>query len=590
MVLLKIYNHKTIIDQASDAEFLAIIKSLRIWNENPKSYFNKDKRPFTSILYKKEKAFPTGFLDIFIQRIKRRKIKYKIEDCRHYPIASHNYSLKNTEYDDLWENQEIAFDAIKKNPVGAISSPTGTGKTKIISLTIDYLKVKTLIIVPSTSVQEQMYEKYCELFGKENVGFDAPKFDAKVTISKINYINKKVQEQLDNPDENNYKKANKASLLYDNEKTNIEDEDIKSRIKRLLSEDEELVKLYDQLKDKTITHQEKVKLKQKIQYKEAMIKVKEKQKETYKKNIEKARKPKLIKLSKKQEYELYGYPISIVCFQSLPSLTYEYLQSVECVIIDECHHASAKSIRYALDKMPNAGYRYAFSATVWRDKKSEDFLLKSAIGTKILYELKGYEAVAKKIIVKPELYYITPPSPDTFLKKVKHWRTIVDKGIVHNRTRNESIVRKALELASEGENVFICIDEVDHMNELEKMFKKKKIEPLLIYGKLNKKDKKERIKKVGLSLEGLISIGTMAVGEGTDMPEITVIILASYGKATIRLLQRIGRGVRKTGRKELTGMKVFDYDDCFNPTLQKHSNMRKNTFKLQYEKEPESIF
>src|SRR5690606_11618735 len=82
-----------------------------------------------------------------------------------------------------------------------------------------------------------------------------------------------------------------------------------------------------------------------------------------------------------------GADITVVCFNSLVDASKEFLESIECVIIDECHHSSAVTIREALDKMPNAAYRYGFSATPWRDKSADQKLLLAALGDNIIYDL-----------------------------------------------------------------------------------------------------------------------------------------------------------------------------------------------------------
>ena len=76
------------------------------------------------------------------------------------------------------------------------------------------------------------------------------------------------------------------------------------------------------------------------------------------------------------------------------------------------------------------------------------------------------------------------------------------------------------------------------------------------------------------------SVGTISVGEGTDMPYIDVVILASGGKSSIRLLQRIGRGLRTPEGKD--SLLVIDFQDWFNPILLRHSLARQKTFREYY--------
>lgn len=293
------------------------------------------------------------------------------------------------------------------------------------------------------------------------------------------------------------------------------------------------------------------------------------------------KKPKNPKLKAKKIKKLpKGSNITVVCFNSLADASLEFLQSIECVIVDECHHSSAVTIREALDKMSKAAYRYGFSATPWRDKNADQKLLLSALGDNIIYDLPGEEAVNRGIIAKPRYDVITSPTPDQWLQDDRNWRMILEKGIIGNTTRNKSIVSKAMDLYQNDHNVFICVDEISHLEILQKRFKELGVDALIIHGEQNPKINDANIKKIGHSTGGLISIGTMAVGEGTDMPNISAIILASGGKASIRFLQRIGRGTRLTnGKNEVI---VVDFEDWFNPTLLKHSRERKRIFKKYF--------
>jgi superfamily II DNA or RNA helicase len=107
---------------------------------------------------------------------------------------------------------------------------------------------------------------------------------------------------------------------------------------------------------------------------------------------------------------------------------------------------------------------------------------------------------------------------------------------------------------------------------------------VIIHGELPSFEKEQKIQKVGKHKGAMITIGTMAVGIGTDMPEINVVIIASSGKSTIRFLQRIGRGSRRTSASFL----VIDFFDWFHPKLMDYSKSRMRTFNSEY-KNPKEL-
>ena len=547
MIKLTVCHHKVFID-ASSSELVSFKKYLKIYSP----LFNPPPGhpPFEliNLFYKEDKSFPTGYLGEVEKKLKKNAVSYEVFDTRRYPNAKINYRLEKDE--EMWDNQDEAFEEIKKNPVGTVSSATGTGKTRIIEETINHRGLKTLVVVPYRLIQNQMYKKFADDFGRKNVSIKMPKKG----------------EALDVKDTITYKKiGGNVSDLYEKSETKTNGRKLGSSYSVDVDETKPKMKLGSSYSkeffDSDLSNEEKY-LKDK-KHEKKFVDFKEKQK--------------LKQFSKKIKKKVpKGSNITIVCFNSLPEASQEFLDSIECVIIDECHHSSAITIREALDRMPNAAYRYGFSATPWRDKNADHKLLLSALGDKIIYDLGGKEAVDRGIIAKPKYQVITSPTPDLFLQEDRNWRNIVEKGLIGNKTRNTSIINKAVDLFENDHNVLICVDEIAHLEILASRFKQRGIDVLTIHGEQNHKLNDENIKKISASTKGLISIGTMAVGEGTDMPNISAIILASGGKASIRFLQRIGRGTRLTnGKNEVI---VVDFEDWFNPVLLKHFRERKRIF------------
>lgn len=561
MIHLRVEHHKVFIVEANSVELASLRKFLKVYNPlfNPPPGMP----PFETInlYYKDDKSFPSGYLSEVLAKGKKAGLDFKVVDKRTYPGPTKKFK-SNPEADDLWENQEEALNEIKKQVLGTISSPTGSGKTRLIEETILYRNVKTLVIVPYRLIQGQMSGKLIKTFGKKHVSTKMPKKDPEdenktqneaPSYQKIGGGYSDLYETSQGPQKSG-KKLGSSYIIE-------------------VKEDAPKKKLGSSYGSEFYGNQETPEegyLKKKGHNLDKKFKGQKLKGGLGKPNNKKI-KPKKVDL---------GADITVVCFNSLVDASKEFLESIECVIIDECHHSSAVTIREALDKMPNAAYRYGFSATPWRDKSADQKLLLAALGDNIIYDLGGAEAVDRGIIAKPRYQVITSPTPDQWLQDDRNWRAIVEKGIIGNSSRNTSIVNKAIDLKDNDHNVFICVDEISHVEILKKRFEEKGVTPLIIHGEQNPAINQKNIKNIGSSKGGLISIGTMAVGEGTDMPNISAIILASGGKASIRFLQRIGRGTRLTNGK--TEVIVVDFEDWFNPTLLKHFRARKNIFKKYF--------
>jgi superfamily II DNA or RNA helicase len=475
-------------------------------------------------------------------RIERKKAR-----CRNQ-IKSHlvtSFELKKLPVDDYYG---FELDKDHLYLMGDFTVTHNTGKSRLIIETFLLKRVKTLIVVPTTTIQKQLYKDFCEAVGMKYVSMKSPKDlgnDPNVRRVGSSY-NDRVSDSPAGPPK---KKLGSGYIEANpNEGAPFVKKKIGSTYTDYLAKEEIPEEAY---------------LKRKKQ---------DKQEKWNKKNLEKKYFQKPIKIKE--------YPVTILCFQGLDQVSQAYLNSVECVIVDECHHASAKTIRETLLRMPAAAYRYGFSATPWRDKYNEEMLLISALGNKKIFELSPEEAIERKLVARPKLEVINSPTPDFFLQKMTHWRTVLEHGIIGNQKRNKAIINRAKELVENGRNVLICVDEIAHLEILKKRFEEQKINPFIIHGQMKQSTKDENIETISFTDTGVISIATMAVGEGANLVNVDVVILAGGGKGSIRFLQRIGRGIRKTEKKD--EMLVVDFEDWFNPILSKHSRIRYKMFREMF--------
>jgi superfamily II DNA or RNA helicase len=512
---LDIYNNKVIGRSLSDEDLSFLKESGKIFSFD----FQEKKWTVQYLFDLRDNSFPVGFID----EIKKTRKDLKITDHREEPYSHVVYPDLGDELPPLRKRQETALEAMETNNTGIIAKIMGSGKSRIIYEDIIKKGVNTLIIVPNTDIQEQLYEMFEEKVGKKNVSTEAPKDDADWYLYEKWDQSAKKKEPTDGITyDAPVRKSNDFTITYGEEKKY----------------------------DKKAPPWEKIKLKKYISTKKSIVK----------------------KIA----------PITILCYQSLKTTSKWYLEEhVEYVSVDECHHSSSYSIRKALLLMKNAYYRYFFSATPHRDEKDQMMFLISAIGKKVICEYRGKEAIDDEIIAKPKLIVVDPGTPDTYLKKLnpKYWRILLTKGILENKVRNEAIVARAEHYYLNGHNVFIACDEIAHLERLRDMLAELKVPAEVIHGQLNKKEKRAAKDKVAKSKKEIVSLGTMAVGEGSDMPQIDVVILAAGGKSSIRVLQRIGRGIRRTSSELI----VIDFKDWYHPTLYKHFLKRVKAFYNEFE-------
>lgn len=559
MIKLELHNHKAFIKEFSKlAEFEFIQEKLKFFIRN---FMPIEGKQYTveNIFQAKESSFPAAYTNILIKELKKNKFQCEITDMRSF--ASPYLYYNPQELPPLFSTQEEALEAISKNYTGIIAKATGSGKTRVILETVLTRKVKTLILVPTEDIKLNTVDFFSSIIGANRVSSSAPSNNDEYQIKQLEQALKKESEPAIEESNKPTSKDPLAKLatLFSSSKDYGQP---KNKLKQKLS------KLYSQ--DSFIDNG--------LESPEAQL-LKDRPNHKIEKKNERSKEKELRKLIRK--FDQKSADVTIICYQSLGNVSERFLNSIEMLIIDEAHTASVSMIRAAALKMPKAGYRYFFTATPWRDLTAQMHLLLSVIGDNIIYELKGKTAAEKKIISTPHLHLIEAPKPNVYLDPKKLNKSPQQRkllGIIANESRNAFIVDTCIKLFKEGHNVFIAVDEIAHSDILQKRIEHQGFEVNIINGELPSPIKRERVKKAG-SADSMITIGTMAVGIGTDMPNVDVVFLASGGKSSIRFLQRIGRGSRKTK----PDFHIYDLWDWFNDRLLMHSKERFKIYKEEFE-------
>lgn len=561
MIKLEIHNHKTFVKEFSKLEEYEFIQEkLKFFIRN---FMPIEGKQYTveNIFQAKESSFPSAYTNILIKEFKKKNFKYELTDKKSFAAPYLYYSPQ--ELPPMFSTQAEALEAISKNNIGIVAKATGSGKTRVILETVMLRKVKTLILVPTEDIKMNTVDFFNSILGEGRVSSSAPSINDEYEIKRLEKILKKESESVHEDAEQAPKSKDplaKLATLFSSSKDYGQPKNkLKDKMSKLYSQ--------DSFKDNDLESPEAKFLKESPTSSKAERKGAKNQEKELRKLIRK--------------FDNKSADITIICYQALGNVSERFLNSIEMLIIDEAHTASVSMIRAAALKMPKAGYRYFFTATPWRDLAPQMHLLLSVIGDDIIYELKGKTAAEKKIISTPHLNLIESPKPNVYLdpKKLnKNPRQRKVLGIIANESRNAFIVDTCIKLFKEGHNVFIAVDEIAHSDILQQRFEHQKIEVNIINGELPSPVKRERVKKAGAA-DSMITIGTMAVGIGTDMPKVDVVFLASGGKSSIRFLQRIGRGSRKTK----PDFYIYDLWDWFNDRLLAHSKERFKIYKEEFE-------
>lgn len=248
-------------------------------------------------------------------------------------------------------------------------------------------------------------------------------------------------------------------------------------------------------------------------------------------------------------------PIVISTWQSLIKLPKEWFDQFGVVLGDEAHQFQAKSLQKIMEKMTDCKYRHGFTGTLKSsESKTHRLVLEGCFGevkrfvsTKDLMDAGTVADFNVKAIV---LNYQDQVKKDfrSALKKMDSSKKYpAEREFITNNQKRNIFIRNLL-WSLEGQNNLVLFDLVEkHGKILAPMLEKEDRQLHFIYGG-TKGDERERIRNL---VENdpvkqhniLASYGVFSTG--VNLKKLDNVIFASGSKSEIKVLQSIGRALRK---------------------------------------------
>jgi len=255
-------------------------------------------------------------------------------------------------------------------------------------------------------------------------------------------------------------------------------------------------------------------------------------------------------------------PIIVTTWQSCYKNHARYFNNFEAVIIDEAHQAKSEAIKGILTKCTNVRYRYGFTGTL--DGMQYNRLIIEGLTGPVFTTSTTKELMDRKITSELFIRCIVLNYSDEVKSQNKKF-TYPDevKFIANNKKRNNFVSKLALSCADSKANVLVLTATIDHIKALETQIKTLAPHKIVhvVQGSTDK-DIRETVRVSTESSEGTIIIATYGVfSTGISIKNLQYIIFASGSKSVIRVLQSIGRGLRKDGKENK--VTVIDIADSF---------------------------
>jgi superfamily II DNA or RNA helicase len=249
--------------------------------------------------------------------------------------------------------------------------------------------------------------------------------------------------------------------------------------------------------------------------------------------------------------------IIISTWQSLYDQPEDYFAQFDAIIGDESHLFKAKSLTKIMTKLKKCEYRIGTTGTL--DGTQVHRLVLEGLFGPVFQVTSTKELIDKEVLAQLNIECLLlnyPESEKKEIKRAKYQEEI--EWLVLNNKRNNFITNLANNIPG---NVLVLFNFVEkHGIPLHQQISKQgKKEPYLICGKTDVEERELIRKIVDKSNNSVLVASYGTCSTGINIKNIHAIIFASPSKSVIRVLQSIGRGLRKSATKDK--VTVFDLGD-----------------------------
>ena len=223
----------------------------------------------------------------------------------------------------------------------------------------------------------------------------------------------------------------------------------------------------------------------------------------------------------------------------------ELLNGVKCVMVDEVHQAKADVLKKLMThNLANAPIRWGLTGTI----PKQDFeveTIKASIG-EIVNRVSAHTLQEKGVLSNCHVNVIQTAEWKEFGSYAEEL-----KYLVTDEKRMAYITSLVREIAKGG-NTLVLVDRIESGRIITSSIE----DSVFISGEVKTKDRKEEYDEIKTS-DNKIIVATYGVAAvGINIPRIFNLVLLEPGKSFVRVIQSIGRGIRKADDKDF--VKIWD--------------------------------
>jgi superfamily II DNA or RNA helicase len=217
----------------------------------------------------------------------------------------------------------------------------------------------------------------------------------------------------------------------------------------------------------------------------------------------------------------------------------EFIEGVSAIIIDEVHQAKADVLKKLLTvNFRNAPIRWGLTGTVPKEKWEFQGIL-AGIGP-VINNVSAHDLQERGVLANLDIQILQSKDIETFRNYAEEYTWLVT-----DNNRLDWISDHINKIIKNG-NTLILVNRIDTGKKLLERLP----DATFIRGDVKLDDRKEQYDEIKTS-DGKIIIATYGVAAvGINIPRIFNLVLIEPGKSFIRVIQSIGRGIRKAEDKD----------------------------------------
>jgi superfamily II DNA or RNA helicase len=243
----------------------------------------------------------------------------------------------------------------------------------------------------------------------------------------------------------------------------------------------------------------------------------------------------------------------------------EFCDGVVAIIVDEVHQAKADVLTKLLTQnFKNCFIRWGLTGTIPKEDWEFQSILAS-IGP-VINQVTAHDLQQKDVLAKLDIQILQTTDVEVFRNYQEEYTWLVTD---ENRIGWMSDYVKKI---SETGNTLVLVNRIDTGNKILKHIP----DAVFISGEVKLSDRKEEYDEIKTS-DGKIIVATYGVAAvGINIPRIFNLVLLEPGKSFVRVIQSIGRGIRRAEDKDF--VQIWDITSTCK-YAKRHLTERKKYYK-----------